>query len=284
MTPDTGGPVAGEGGAGAGPQPDTALFTRGRGAVITGIDLLKTFAVLTMVVDHLGYYFFPDFYWLRVIGRLSAPVWLFLIGYAYTPRIGWRFVAAAVAVTLTQFLTMNGILPLNILFSLMLLRLCMPWLSQPVFLRLEPMLLLIPILIAGNIMTLPMFEYGLYGFMFGLLGYWVRQGRKDINLRLFAAIITGLYLIGQQSGFEFSQIQLFVVAVELGLLVLLLMAQPVEIKRYPNLTGITVLSPALRFMGRYSLEIYAGHVILFTLIAFWLADHAVYAPVLVNWE
>ena len=54
---------------------------------ITSYDILKTFAVLTMIIDHIGLYFFPDEMWWRVIGRLSFPVWLFLIGYAQSRDI-----------------------------------------------------------------------------------------------------------------------------------------------------------------------------------------------------
>lgn len=49
-------------------------------------DFLKFLAMLTMLIDHIGYLFFPSQIWLRIIGRLSFPIFAFLIsrGYRYT--------------------------------------------------------------------------------------------------------------------------------------------------------------------------------------------------------
>jgi len=49
-------------------------------------DFLKFVAMLTMLIDHIGYLFFPAALWLRIIGRISFPIFAFLIarGYRYT--------------------------------------------------------------------------------------------------------------------------------------------------------------------------------------------------------
>ena len=39
---------------------------------LTSYDFLKTFAVVFMVIDHAGFFFFPDNDWMRVAGRLSV--------------------------------------------------------------------------------------------------------------------------------------------------------------------------------------------------------------------
>lgn len=41
-----------------------------------------------MIVDHIGYYFFPDQLWLRLIGRIAFPLFLFLVWYSNSYR--WR--------------------------------------------------------------------------------------------------------------------------------------------------------------------------------------------------
>ena len=48
--------------------------------------MLKMLALITMVIDHVGAVFFPQLYWLRYIGRISMPIYAFLIsqGYKYT--------------------------------------------------------------------------------------------------------------------------------------------------------------------------------------------------------
>lgn len=46
-----------------------------------GLDatVLKLIGVVTMTVDHIGYMFFPDAAFLRIIGRLTYPIFAYLI-------------------------------------------------------------------------------------------------------------------------------------------------------------------------------------------------------------
>ena len=43
------------------------------------LDLLKWIAVLTMVIDHIGYVFYPNVSEFRMIGRLAYPIFAYLI-------------------------------------------------------------------------------------------------------------------------------------------------------------------------------------------------------------
>jgi hypothetical protein len=53
---------------------------------------LKLLAAATMVVDHIGVVFYPDNTWFRIVGRISFPlfVWLLVQGETYTKDI-WRY-------------------------------------------------------------------------------------------------------------------------------------------------------------------------------------------------
>ena len=52
------------------------------GDIPSSYDFIKFVAVVLMVIDHIGYYFFPyDLMW-RSFGRMCVPIWLFLAGYA----------------------------------------------------------------------------------------------------------------------------------------------------------------------------------------------------------
>lgn len=44
---------------------------------------LKIFACLVMLIDHMGYIFFPKVLWLRVIGRLAFPLFAYFIAEGY---------------------------------------------------------------------------------------------------------------------------------------------------------------------------------------------------------
>lgn len=52
-------------------------------------DLLKMLALLTMLVDHIGYMFFPGEMMFRIIGRLAFPIFAYqiAIGYARTSNL-----------------------------------------------------------------------------------------------------------------------------------------------------------------------------------------------------
>lgn len=49
-------------------------------------NVLKIIAVVTMLVDHIGWQFFPDIIWFRVVGRIAFPIFAFFIaqGMFYT--------------------------------------------------------------------------------------------------------------------------------------------------------------------------------------------------------
>ena len=44
---------------------------------LTNFDL-KVIAILTMTLDHMGYYLFPQYEWLRMVGRIAMPIFAFL--------------------------------------------------------------------------------------------------------------------------------------------------------------------------------------------------------------
>lgn len=50
---------------------------------------LKVIAILTMLIDHIGYALFPEVIVLRIIGRLSFPIFAFMVaeGYHYTKSV-----------------------------------------------------------------------------------------------------------------------------------------------------------------------------------------------------
>jgi len=46
-------------------------------------DILKVIAMVTMLVDHIGYLFFPSMMIFRTIGRIAFPIFAYLIGIGY---------------------------------------------------------------------------------------------------------------------------------------------------------------------------------------------------------
>ena len=59
---------------------------------IINASVLKWIAVITMLIDHVGVVFFPEYSIIRWIGRISFPLFAFLIceGYRHTSNI-WKY-------------------------------------------------------------------------------------------------------------------------------------------------------------------------------------------------
>src|SRR5687768_12599522 len=89
---------------------------------ITSYDLWKTFAVIFMVFDHVGFYFHPDEMGWRIAGRLCVPVWFFLIGYARSRDIGPRLWLGAGILVVANAVAGMAVLPLNILATMIIIR------------------------------------------------------------------------------------------------------------------------------------------------------------------
>lgn len=88
---------------------------------------IKLIAVLTMVIDHLGLYFFPDVAVFRIVGRLSFPLfaWLIANGAYHTKNIQLYTVRLFIFALISQlpyYLVNSLVFPdfsgLNIFFTL----------------------------------------------------------------------------------------------------------------------------------------------------------------------
>ncbi len=240
--------------------------------VLTSYDFLKLFAVVTMIFDHVGFYFYPDEQWLRVVGRMSFPCWMFLIGYARTRDIPKSFIVGGLLLTLANISFSNYILPVTLFATFIMARLVLDRLARVVFRSVESAATSFWSLLVLAVPTYMVFEYGTLAFLMGLFGYAVRH-RDDIKLGprflpvFSAAIFTGYVVVECLFFGWFGGIY----PVALALVVFIVGAvlyrfKPIE---FPELTARMPSVPKwiLQFCGRYSLEIYVGHVILFIAVS-----------------
>jgi hypothetical protein len=113
-----------------------------------GRELLKIIAIVTMVIDHIGNILYPDLLFLQVIGRLSFPIFAYLIvlGIESTkkPRKYMVTLLSFAVISQIPYFLAFGIQPferLNILFSLFLSAMTIYFYNKKNLLAFVPLLL-----------------------------------------------------------------------------------------------------------------------------------------------
>ncbi len=161
--------------------------------VLTQFDL-KIIAVLTMLIDHIGMVLYPGELWLRVIGRISFPIFCFLLteGYIYTSskkKYALRLAVFAVLSEIPFDLARNGVLfnwKNQNVFITLLLGLLLIW-AYDYFFYTNRFLLLgiyIVIMVAAYFSKC---DYNAAGVLFIFLFYVFRK-KKPLQYLSFSAV------------------------------------------------------------------------------------------------
>jgi peptidoglycan/LPS O-acetylase OafA/YrhL len=233
---------------------------------VSTTDVLKAIALGLILIDHIGHYLADDWPMLRVIGRLGVPVFFFLIGFATSRDIPWRWLAIGVVLTGVDILWLGGLdgVQLNILFNFAAIRLALPLIERH---ALEPPWRL-PLLMLGLVAVMPLInpvlEYGTEGWLFAIFGLLVRRERDG---RMAAPIwpvpvagllAFGVYAVVESIDYSFSTLHSLLLLIGLaGLAYPLLRFERRLLAWQPGPAGNAVM----RFCGRFSLEIYAAQII-----------------------
>lgn len=242
---------------------------------------MKFFAIFNMTIDHLGAYFFPEIEWLRAIGRITFPVWFFLVGYSRGRDIGRElWVYALLIVVLHPFIA-TPFLAMNALVTVILCRLAINWCEDKGWLSKR-----LPEVVVSSLMisliTMPIFEYGSIAFLFAILGRLVRNNESR-HRRIMLAVSAYLGFIGWQFlQFDFDAIQWLYVVVGTAWVVSWL-------ERCPNrvIWQIWDTSRSKRIvtvLSRNTLPYYFYHRVVFQIAgAWWLGKSFGFNFVLFNW-
>ena len=169
--------------------------------------MIKLIAMATMLIDHIGAVFFPEILWLRIIGRISFPLfaWGIARGYRYT-RSFRRYAVRLLAVGLVSQLPY--VLLFGPLFDEKYLNVCFTLLDGLLVLKLyDSRRLPAPVRVAGIAALLALshfmnLEYGIYGVLTVLFFhlFW-----EDKNVFVYQGILT----LGGTMLYRFHPIQLF---------------------------------------------------------------------------
>lgn len=242
---------------------------------ITSYDLLKTFAVLFMVVDHIGYYFLPDDNWTRMVGRLCVPIWFFLIGYANTRHIPFLLAAGAIFLVGMNMVVGLSIMPFNVLPTIIFARLALDK-TMAFCLKSNTHLWVMSVfLLVAALPTYFISEYGTLGLILAMYGYMVRhRGTHNLitkdyvqNYMIFAAMA---FLVMQEISFGFNIMQISICT--LASFTVFFYLLNFDGKPLPSLNSNLSDIPRrlLHFCGHRTLEIYIAHLTLFKIAALML--------------
>lgn len=216
-------------------------------------DITKAFAIITMVMDHIG--IVTQSTWLHVIGRSAAPLFFFLVGYSKSYHWQNRMLMYGLALALFQLIIFYPpTLHLNILFTFIIVRLLLTWLA-PIKLDRSTLLALF---IGCNVFSYYIgarLEYGMLGLEVALLGLFVREQRSYAVPWGIAALCS--YCAAQIIGFKFYTAAPFYATIALfigiGFYCCFYKQRIWQLKKAIRL-------PVL-FLSRYSLAIYFYHYV-----------------------
>jgi hypothetical protein len=262
----------------AGSQPENAQCPGGKQSRgVTTTDVLKVVGVAMLLIDHYGLFFDPDQTWWRVFGRIAAPIFFFLIGFARTRSVPWTWIAFGIALTALDVWTSwdEGLQDtgLNILLNFALLRVAVLPLMEWIMRKRPPAL---AVFVIGCVLLISLsdcfLEYGTSGWLWALLGLSVRIGQEGPSpgyrwIRVALALVAaGAYVVRESIDHELSAEQVVTLAGMIAGLTAGLLAFRRTVLRVQPPAPFALL---FRFCGRYSLEIYA-----ITLFAMQFLGHA----------
>ncbi|MBQ2668186.1 MAG: hypothetical protein IJF56_06130 [Clostridia bacterium] len=162
--------------------------------------MLKLIALITMIIDHVGVIFFPQYIWLRYIGRLSMPIYAFLLvqGYKHTRSFTRYVIRLAVFALLSEvpydLLFRRTWLEFgnqNILFTLLTALLVMKLLDASA--KSRNIFLFLAALCVGILPYFLHFDYGVYGVL-AVLCFFLFQKYRGIDAISYSALTYGYYM------------------------------------------------------------------------------------------
>jgi hypothetical protein len=248
-----------------------------RPTLVTTTDWWKLAAIVVMLVDHVGYYFDTDQDWWRVVGRATAPIFFFLVGFARSRSVPWTWLAFGALLTLIDVLKEDDPAnwTVNILISFALVRWALPGIEAFLGESRLRLVLLLGLLAALVPLVGDRIEYGTEGWLWALFGLFQRRavegGTADAasTRNAVAALAALVYLVTERSDFGFGLAETFALAAIVGVETVLLAGFRREVsRRQPP----AALAPVIGFLGRHTLELYALHLLVFEAVTYYAAD------------
>lgn len=235
---------------------------------------LFALAVVAFLIDHVGLYFYSEDLWFRVF-RLFALVWFVPTGYNAGRKPDYAMWQSVLGLCFLSYGLGFDVLPVVAVGTILVIRLFIDRLAEfavqdwRIFWMVNAaLLMLIP-------STSKYFEYGTVAVIIALGGWLLRHKervhKKIVDVRLYFAFMTGVYLVFTHSYFPFSAAQwAVVIASTLATAVLMYNFKALLLNSVYRKSQDWV-SKACRWVGHKSLYIYVIQIMLMQLAIAWVA-------------
>lgn len=167
---------------------------------IINSNILKIIAIITMLIDHIGAFLYPNIIILRVIGRISFPIFSFCIaeGLYYTKSISkycLRLTMFAIISQIPYVVLIGAFYKLNILFtflvSIYLIVLLKNYLAKNKTIEnyISLAVFFLSMIIVLVCEPLGIFDYGIFGVLITISFYFFREKLVFKNIVFVTLII-----------------------------------------------------------------------------------------------
>lgn len=156
-------------------------------------NVLKIIALITMIIDHIGMFIFPEIIWFRVVGRVSFPIYAFFIaqGMHYSKnkqRYMLTLFIFGVLAQLPYMFLVGSVYRLNIMFTFIFagisIMLVNKLLEKHDFLTIS--ILVVQFMLVIVLSSQGCIDYGLFGIVLIMIFYYARNTK---SIYIIASII-----------------------------------------------------------------------------------------------
>lgn len=224
---------------------------------VSSQDMFKAIALLTMIIDHIGLYFYPNELWMRAIGRVAAPIWLFFVGYNYKSGSSYLSQIFFLAILLQSIAILYGnvyIFPLDVLFTVIIALVVLDYYERCYKAESIRIFLLAILVLIFYPYTKYITQYGILGVYMSIWGY---NYKHNIGNKLQESMLAFMLIfITQSSTFGFKILEEIIFVLLLcPLIYALYIYKPITL----NINGTSKY--IINFVARYSLYVYFFHLV-----------------------
>ena len=229
---------------------------------LNNYDLFKVFAFIFMIVDHVGLFFFPSITILRVIGRVSFPIYAVLHSIVTKNnnteyKANYLLLFTGLLINIIFYMLFGQLIAANILISFFLFDLIFNKISKLDYKVLVSSFVLVIVNCCFYNILNTYIEYGLFALLFMIVGRIFYKVGTNIVENLFSLSVFVTYFLTQVMFFGFNKVHAIICGI--FIFVMFLLMYDFKFREYHNMNS----NKFLLFLSRYSLELYFVHYILF---------------------